>query len=440
MRKSACKEATHLSSRNSCHRRTNIEEETWAYISTSRETLNAYLPTPVDLEDQEEALLPCLHYLLGTQILTYSLALRGRLSVPPARPCPLYSRVLQSTVTPGEPMASQRHTPPSILQLVTRLFFSQTHAAKEARPWAECRGTAGQGAGHQGPAPPALRRRAGRTKPPLAGRAWRARTPRSPAATRPPFPNAGAPLGARTKERWRGRALVPPPRPGGQGRCHLGGTRRSAEGRRGCRGGGARSGAGWTEGRGHSRLWAETAAQSSSSRSAAPQSGFMAGEGGGARKSRGKVLGDAGREGVVCARQRRRSGVSRPTGSAGGGGCAAPSRLRLHLGRAGGAAAAAAPPPSPPGALLNQRRARLPPHLGETGWGRAGPAPGPAPTAPLLRNGNGGGAAVRGAGWGAAVPAFYRGCETAPPGRRGGGPGLPRGAGAQLPPPSRGKC
>lgn len=28
--------------------------------------------------------------------------------------------------------------------------------------------------------------------------------------------------------------------------------------------------------------------------------------------------------------------MSRPTGSAGDGGCAAPSRLRLHLGRAGG--------------------------------------------------------------------------------------------------------
>lgn len=46
---------------------------------------------------------------------------------------PFYSRVLQSTVTP-EPMASQRHWPLSILQLVTRLFFSQTHAAREARP------------------------------------------------------------------------------------------------------------------------------------------------------------------------------------------------------------------------------------------------------------------------------------------------------------------
>lgn len=79
--------------------------------------------------------------------------------------------------------------------------------------------------------------------------------------------------------------------------------------------------------------------------------------------------------------------MSRPTGSAGAGGCAAPSRLRLHLGRAGGAAPA--PPPGPPGALLNHGRPLLPPHLGETGWGRAGPAPGPAPAAPVLRNGEG---------------------------------------------------
>lgn len=94
-----------------------------------------------------------------------------------------------------------------------------------------------------------------------------------------------------------------------------------------------------------------------------------------------------GHRAALRARQQRRSGVSRPTGSAGAGGCAAPSRLRLHLGRAGGAAAA--PPPGPPGALLNHGRPLLPPHLGETGWDRAGPAPGPAPTAPLLRNGQG---------------------------------------------------
>lgn len=204
--------------------------------------------------------------------------------------------------------------------------------------------------------------------------------------------------------------------PAGRGTVSLPGDRRGSQDR------GARSGAGRTEGRSHSQLWAETAAQNSSSRSAAPQSGFMAGEGGGARKSRGRVLGDAGRERPVCARQRRRSGVSRPTGSAGGGGCAAPSRLRLHLGRAGGAAAAAAaPPPSPPGALLNQRRARLPPHLGETGWGRAGPAPGPAPTAPLLRNGNGKGERRARGGLRRGRARFLPGlrnhpaCKTAPP-------------------------
>lgn len=57
---------------------------------------------------------------------------------PSAFPChppavPFYSRVVQSTETP-DPMASQRHRPLSSLQLVTRLFFSQTQAAREAGP------------------------------------------------------------------------------------------------------------------------------------------------------------------------------------------------------------------------------------------------------------------------------------------------------------------
>lgn len=57
-------------------------------------------------------------------------ALRFRATHPAV---PFYSRVLQSTRA-SEPMALQRHRPLSNLQSVTRLFFSQTHAAREARP------------------------------------------------------------------------------------------------------------------------------------------------------------------------------------------------------------------------------------------------------------------------------------------------------------------
>lgn len=64
---------------------------------------------------------------------------------------------------------------------------------------------------------------------------------------------------------------------------------------------------------------------------------------------------------------RGRARVSCPTGSAGGGGCAAPSRLRLHLRRAGG------------GGGGSSSRCALPPYLGETGWGRAGPRSRPGP-------------------------------------------------------------
>lgn len=95
-------------------------------------------------------------------------------------------------------------------------------------------------------------------------------------------------------------------------------------------------------------------------------------------------------------------------------------------GTRGGSGGSGGSSPGPSGALLNHRRPLLPPHLDETGWGRAGSAPGPAPPRPNSASPAewGGGAAVRGASRGAAVPAFYRGCETTPavkPPRSGGG-------------------
>lgn len=87
---------------------------------------------------------------------------------------------------------------------------------------------------------------------------------------------------------------------------------------------------------------------------------------------------------------------SRPTGSAGGGGCAAPSRLRLHLGRAGGGGSGSSSSRAGRAAMLNRRP--LPLHLGETGWGRAAPRspPGPARIQPLPQGWGGRAAAPEG--------------------------------------------
>lgn len=202
-----------------------------------------------------------------------------------------------------------------------------------------------------------------------------ARRPGAPAPFSPFLPRGGPspPASGPAAPAERGRHFVAPhgaERP--PGRLH--GRREGERGRR-TRNPARRGGsAGRTKGCGHSRFcWAQAAAQSSS-RSAAPQSGFMAQSGGGVRRGRGRVLrGAGGGDGAV--RARRRTDVSRPTGSAGGGGCAAPSRLRLHLGRAGGgggssssspAGRAVKPPPPPPLPGRNwtgQGGSRVPPPL-----------------------------------------------------------------------------
>lgn len=93
--------------------------------------------------------------------------------------------------------------------------------------------------------------------------------------------------------------------------------------------------------------------------------------------------------------------MSRPTGSAGGGGdCAAPSRLRLHLRRAGGGGdgggggGGGGSSSRASRALLNRRPptpTSTSPHLGETRWGRASRRSPSRPKYSLFRRAGGGG-------------------------------------------------
>lgn len=105
----------------------------------------------------------------------------------------------------------------------------------------------------------------------------------------PPFPSegslrspGGADKGALLGPGAPARSAPPANGTGGNGVAIWGHAGESG-GWEGVPGGAARSG----EGYGNSRLWAVAAAQNTSSRSATPQSGFMARAGGGARREAG---------------------------------------------------------------------------------------------------------------------------------------------------------
>lgn len=334
--------------------------------------------------EAQEAFLPYYHYLPGTQwpFSHIPLALVGTFPCRPVagntpRPSRSPTRALLTSVAVHSHAGADRV---ALADAVGRPAVGDTLVLLADARWkgraAVSADAPGQAAGHPAAPPPAARR-AGRrdkaaphrTEPAGVG----TRTPPLPTSppalpwrrTRPFLRDARAPprpLGPWTKGRGDRVPLPPshpssrraaprarqrPRAPGGGGAPFCGAAWSGAPTGAAPRAAGGREGrqdeeprpaggsAGRTEGCGHSRFcWAQAAAQSSR-RSAAPQSGFMARSGGGVRRGRGKVLrGAGGGDGAVCAR--RRTDVSRPTGSAGGGGCAAPSRLWLHLGRAGG--------------------------------------------------------------------------------------------------------
>lgn len=317
-------------------------------------------------------------------IFTYSPKFNQHFSSPPRtreRSQP-HSRLLQFTETP-EPTESHQQTPFSIRQLVTRLFFSQIQAGKEAEPWSGS--PRGSTPGHRRSA--GGEERQSRPSPAGAGRASGTRTPPTLPLRRARTPFAtlrlpqGSSRGLPGPYGWGQRdAGLPPPHlpargaappipamdPDGEGAPFCGVARsgspsgaapRATEGERGNRKGG---GAGTRLGEGvqGGKRGADThgysgrkrrckAAVGAQLRRAASWLGSAEGPGKSPPRARAE-------ERERCLRDGR-ADVSHPTGSAGGGGCAAPSRLRLHLRRAGGSSSSRAsrallnrhPPPFP---------------------------------------------------------------------------------------------
>lgn len=387
VRTCACKEAKH-SLRNPCHCRTNSEEDGVAYISTSRETPSAYLPSPADLKDQDE-LLPCLHYLLGTQ-WPFSPIPRRSAGAFPCHP-PGRALLLTSGAVHGDAGADGVAAAPAVFHPAvgdTLVLLADTRCGRST-------------AVSRAP-PPALRRRA-RTDTAAPHRPGVACPhPPLPPGHPPSLPDRGAraPCAALGLPSGRGQRGAPgagssrpvcAPGEGGRGDgvaiWRHGAPRGAALGRaEGVPRWGSSARSGQRGADTHSsgqRRRRRAAAAGAQPRRAASWLGRAAGRGeaggksSGTRAERERCERGRGSAAVWAARQVPQVVVvaaPRPPGS--GYTWDARGERRRLLPRPAGRALK--PPPPPP-----------PPAPGRNWMGRAGPAPGPAPRAPLLRNGEG---------------------------------------------------